>query len=199
MGWANKRKATYNVISYCILENRVVLMTSLSSLVVVLMTDCSATTNDKVGAMTTLGHVYVITPLTWREFVSEIWNRSAVNIYCMMTSSSGNIFRVTGHLCGEFTGHRWIFPLKGQWRRALIFSLICAWINGWINNREACDLRRHRAYFDVTVMGQSYSHGNTAFGILNVLSEFSPKQTYLGSSCADFMIRNAMGIWAFKT
>ena len=25
----------------------------------------------------------------------------------MMTSSNGNIFRVTGHLCGEFTGHRW--------------------------------------------------------------------------------------------
>ena len=28
--------------------------------------------------------------------------------YCMMTSSIGNIFRVTGHLCGEFTGHGWI-------------------------------------------------------------------------------------------
>ena len=26
----------------------------------------------------------------------------------MMTSSNGNIFRVTGPLCGEFTGHRWI-------------------------------------------------------------------------------------------
>ena len=26
----------------------------------------------------------------------------------MMTSSNGNIFRVTGHLCGEFTGHQWI-------------------------------------------------------------------------------------------
>ena len=28
-------------------------------------------------------------------------------------------------------------PCKGQWRGALIFSLICAWINGWVNNREA--------------------------------------------------------------
>ena len=26
----------------------------------------------------------------------------------MMTSSNGNIFRVTGPLCGEITGHRWI-------------------------------------------------------------------------------------------
>ena len=34
-------------------------------------------------------------------------------------------------------------PHKGQWRRVLIFSLICAWINGWVNSREAGDLRRH--------------------------------------------------------
>ena len=43
-------------------------------------------------------------------------------------------------------------PHKGQWRGALIFSLICAWLNGWVNNREAGDLRRHRAYYDVIVM-----------------------------------------------
>ena len=33
---------------------------------------------------------------------------SLTNCYGMMTSSNGNIFRVTGHLCGEFTGPRWI-------------------------------------------------------------------------------------------
>ena len=44
------------------------------------------------------------------------------------------------------------FPHKGQWRRALMFSLIYAWINGWVNNREAGDSRRHRAHYDVTVM-----------------------------------------------
>ena len=43
-------------------------------------------------------------------------------------------------------------PHKGQWRGALMFSLICAWINGWVNNREAVDLRRHRAHYGVTVM-----------------------------------------------
>ena len=43
-------------------------------------------------------------------------------------------------------------PHKGQWRGALMFSLICAWINGWINNGEAGDLRRHRAHYDVTVI-----------------------------------------------
>ena len=43
-------------------------------------------------------------------------------------------------------------PHKGQWRGALMFSLICVWINGWVNNGEAGDLRRYCAHCDVTVM-----------------------------------------------
>ena len=43
-------------------------------------------------------------------------------------------------------------PHKGQWRRAFKFSLICSWINGWVNNGEAGKLRRHRARYDVIVM-----------------------------------------------
>ena len=43
-------------------------------------------------------------------------------------------------------------PHKGQWRGALMFSLNCARINGWANNREAGDLRHHRAHYDVIVM-----------------------------------------------
>ena len=35
---------------------------------------------------------------------------------------------------------------------ALRFSLICVWINGWVNNGEAGDFRRHHAHYDVTVM-----------------------------------------------
>ena len=43
-------------------------------------------------------------------------------------------------------------PHKGQWRGALMFTLICARINGWVNNCKAGDLRRKRAYYDVIVM-----------------------------------------------
>ena len=43
-------------------------------------------------------------------------------------------------------------PRKGQWRGALMFSLFCARINGWVNNREAGDLRRHPTHCDVIVM-----------------------------------------------
>ena len=41
---------------------------------------------------------------------------------------------------------------KGQWRRALIFFLICSWTNGWANHQDDCDLRHYRAHYDVTVM-----------------------------------------------
>ena len=44
------------------------------------------------------------------------------------------------------------FPHKGQWRGALMFSLIYAWINDWVNNREAGDLRRQHGHYDVIVM-----------------------------------------------
>ena len=43
-------------------------------------------------------------------------------------------------------------PHKGQWRGTLMFSLICVWINDWVNNGEAGDLRRYRIHYDVTVM-----------------------------------------------
>ena len=67
-----------------------------------------------------------------------------IKCQCIMTSSNGNIFRLTGHLCDS--------PHKGQWRGALMFSLICVWINDWVNNREAGDLRRYHAHYDVIIM-----------------------------------------------
>ena len=72
--------------------------------------------------------------------------------YHIMTSSNGNIFRVTGALCGVFTGHRWIPLTKASRRGAFMFSLICAWTNAWVNNREAGDLRRNRAHYDVIII-----------------------------------------------
>ena len=69
----------------------------------------------------------------------------------MMTSSNGSIFRVAGPLWGEppVIGG---FPSQRPVTRSFDVSLICAWTNGWINNRDAGDLRRHRTHYDVTVM-----------------------------------------------
>ena len=43
-------------------------------------------------------------------------------------------------------------PHKGQWRGALMISLIYACINSWVNPRKAGDVRRHRIHYDVSVM-----------------------------------------------
>ena len=43
-------------------------------------------------------------------------------------------------------------PHKGQWRGAFMFSLTCAWTNGWVNNRNTRDLRRHRSHYDVSII-----------------------------------------------
>ena len=50
--------------------------------------------------------VSVVSGSGWRPYT---WQTST-----MMTSSNGNIFRVTGHLCGEFTGPRWIPRTKAS-------------------------------------------------------------------------------------
>ena len=69
-----------------------------------------------------------------------------------MTSSNETIFRVTGHLCGKFTGHRWIPRTKASDAELWCFLWSAPWINAWVNNRETGDLRRHRAHYDVIVM-----------------------------------------------
>ena len=83
------------------------------------------------------------------------WDNIANWMEIMMASLNASIFRVTGHLCGEFTGPRWNPRTKASdaelWC-TLMFPLICAWMNCWVNNRQPDDLRRHRAHYDVTVM-----------------------------------------------
>ena len=71
----------------------------------------------------------------------------------MMTSSNGDIFRVTGHLCGEVTGE---FPIQRPVRRSFdgFFYLplnkrLSEQLWGWW-------LRRHRVHYDVVVMIEIY-------------------------------------------
>ena len=76
------------------------------------------------------------------------------NPISMKTSSKGNIFRVTGHLCVEFTCYRWIRLTKASDAELWCFLWSAPWINGWVNNREAGDLRCHRPHYDVIVRHQ---------------------------------------------
>ena len=64
---------------------------------------------------------------------------------------NGSILFVTG-LCAWNPPVTEKFPHKIPWRGALMFSMICAWTNGWVINRDAGNLIRHRAHYDVSIL-----------------------------------------------
>ena len=74
---------------------------------------------------------------------------SSSSIPYMTTSSNGNIFRVTGPLCGEFTGHRWIPRTQRPVTRS--FDVFFDLRQNKRLSKQSW-LRRHRAHYDVTVM-----------------------------------------------
>ena len=69
----------------------------------------------------------------------------------MVTSSNGNIFCICGPLCGNtpVTGE---FPAQRPVTQSFDVFFDLHLNNGWVNNREAGDLRRHRAHYDVIQM-----------------------------------------------
>ena len=75
----------------------------------------------------------------------KTWWRDQMETFSVLMA----IFAGNSPVTGEFPAH------KGQWRGALMSSLICARINGWVNNRGAGDLRPHCAHYDVTIMDAS--------------------------------------------
>ena len=64
--------------------------------------------------------------------------------------------------------------------RALMLSLICAWTNGRANNRDDSELRRHRAYYGVTVMRSSNNHIKVSAVHVPGLSYFAIKCQTIG-------------------
>ena len=93
--------------------------------------------------------------LTVKPMMCFFQSPVAALIFFMMTSSKGKHFPRYWPFVRGIHRSPVKSPHKGQWRGALVFSLICAWINGSVNTREAGDLRRHRAHYDVIVMDKT--------------------------------------------
>ena len=82
-------------------------------------------------------------------------------------------------------------PHKGQWRGALMFSLICVRINGWVNIRDAGDLRRRPAHYNVIVMyglhgTGAYSYANPCFRVTSLALD----QPYDCPATSEAILRN---------
>ena len=97
----------------------------------------------------------------WRTFRSWIWRNTTLDWWKVSrVASFDNLLNQHDDVIKwKHFPHYWPFvrspvnfPHKGQWHWALMFSLICTWINSWVNIRMAGDWRCHRVHYDVTVM-----------------------------------------------
>ena len=73
-------------------------------------------------------------------------------VHAIMMTSSNGFFSTLLALCAGNSPATGEFPSQRLVTRSLMFPLICAWTNGWVNNRDAGGLRRHGAHHDVTLM-----------------------------------------------
>ena len=83
-----------------------------------------------------------------------------LSIFNTMTSSNGNIIRVTGHLYEEFTGHRWI-PLQRPVTRSFdaffylrLNNRLSKWW-GWWSDTPSCPLWRQFNNYRNIILGMS--------------------------------------------
>ena len=98
-----------------------------------------------------------VDPILCRYMVSPVHNDlcNPEGYDYMMTPLNGNVFRVTGHLCGEFAGH----ATKASDAKLDIFFVLR--LNKRLSKQqEAGDLRRHRVHYDVTVMSWAAPNHN---------------------------------------
>ena len=100
--------------------------------------------------MKTFLYFYHFLTLRWRSWskplLVDIWWRLQMETFSALLALCAGNSPVTGE-----------FSHRGRWRGALMFSLICPWTNGWANNRDAGDLKRHRGHYDVIVTNKSMS------------------------------------------
>ena len=103
-------------------------------------------TYDYSASIMSCGQLQVSMMVVWHQ---DICNHHDDLGRSMMTSSNGNIFRVTGHLCGEFTGTRWILRTKASDAELWFYylrpnKLLSKQSWGWWFETPSCPLWRHR-------------------------------------------------------
>ena len=83
-----------------------------------------------------------------------------------MLSQQIETFSALLALCARNSPVTGEYPSQRPVTRSLMYLMICAWTNGWVNNRNAGDLRRHRAHYDITVMMFLYALNFVSVAVL---------------------------------
>ena len=86
----------------------------------------------------------------------------------LLTLCAGN-----SPVTGDFTSQRSV-------TRSCDAFFICAWINAWVNNHGAGDLRRHRAHYDVIVMDGSADDIHNALHSIGSTEGLNPLRSRIG-------------------
>ena len=82
---------------------------------------------------------------SWMQTLQYIWWRHQMETFSALLASFARNSPVPGE-----------FPAQRPVTRSFAFSLICVGMNGWVNNREAGDLRHYRAHYAVTIMNTGH-------------------------------------------
>ena len=96
-------------------------------------------------------------------FPSPWWRHQIETFSALLALCAGN----------SLTGHRWIPLTKASDADLWCFLWSAPWINGWVNNREAGDLRRHCAHYDVIVMRRIINTQLWCFYAVSALAQSS--------------------------
>ena len=78
-----------------------------------------------------------------------IWNQEKAFAWLRHQMETFSALRA---LCARNSPVPGLFPAPRPVTRSFDVFFICAWMNGWVNNRDAGDLRRHRTHYDVTLI-----------------------------------------------
>ena len=122
-------------------------------------TNCIISINHFILSLQYNVYVFLMIPFTsnnwlrwWFDLDQKTVMMNNIHVDISWWRHQMEIFSALLAICAGIHWSLVNFPHQGQWRGALMFSLIYVWIYSWVNNREAGDLRRYRAHYDVTVM-----------------------------------------------
>ena len=120
-------------------------MPTLSPLTGMVITTNSGATIVTMTTVYIYIYIYILQGYHWNPKFTLVfqmipwWRHQMETFSALLAICAGN-----SPVAGEFPAQR---PVTRS-----LFSLICVWINGWVNNHEPDDLRRYRAHYDVIVL-----------------------------------------------
>ena len=111
---------------------------------------------ETVGVLAVIAS-WIMCQLTWSALYCYRQNELMTGLWGYRLSSHDDVIKWKNfpHYWPFCMGNSLVtseFPAQRPVTQSFDVFFICAWMNSWVNNREAGDLRCHHAHYDITVM-----------------------------------------------